>query len=262
MGGRNIVLPDLIARVGILHGMAEQMHSSESPRVILLDDDAEIRQLVCNYLEQYQMLCKGVASKAELERMLALESFDLLLLDVMLPDGDGLRICRDIRAASRIPIILLTALADESDRVLGLEMGADDYVTKPFSARELVARIRAVLRRTDDRVWVHARDNRDNLTFSGWRLSLTKRSLLDPDNVLVTLTGGEFDLLVALVSAPGRVLSRDQLLEMTKGRTADAYDRSIDVQLSRLRKKLGNPDLIKTVRGGGYQFTAEVADDG
>lgn len=233
---------------------------SDGIRVLLLDDDADIRQLVCDYLEQYQMSCKGVASKAELDRLLAVESFDLLLLDVMLPDGDGLGICRDIRTTSRIPIILLTALADEGDRVLGLEMGADDYVTKPFSARELVARIRAVLRRSDDRVWVHARDTRDQLAFAGWQLSLSKRSLLNPHGVIVTLTGGEFDLLVALVSSPGRVLTRDLLLEMTKGRTADAYDRSIDVQLSRLRKKLGNPELIKTVRGGGYQFTAEVVN--
>lgn len=232
------------------------------PRVLLLDDDAEIRQLVCDYLAQYQIECKGAATHAELKRMLSLEHFDLLLLDVMLPDGDGLRICRELRESSNVPIILLTALADEGDRVLGLEMGADDYVTKPFSARELVARIRAVLRRSDDRLWVHRRSEVEEVSFEGWLLSLSKRSLHNPDGILVTLTGGEFDLLVALVSAPGRVLTRDQLMEMTRGRTADAYDRSIDVQLSRLRKKLGTSELIKTVRGGGYQFTAEVTGEG
>ena len=232
------------------------------PRVLLLDDDADIRTLVCDYLNQYQIDCTGVGSQAELQRAMQAEQFDLLLLDVMLPDGDGLAICRSIRVSSNIPIILLTALADEGDRVLGLEVGADDYVTKPFSARELVARIRAVLRRSDGRVWAHRQAGRGELTFNGWRLSLTKRSLTNPQGVVITLTGGEFDLLVALVSAPGRVLTRDELLEMTKGRSADVFDRSIDVQMSRLRKKLGDESLVTTVRGGGYQFSAAVSDVG
>ncbi|NKC01493.1 MAG: response regulator [Pseudomonadales bacterium] len=239
------------------------MAESETPehvRVLLLDDDAEIRRLVDEYLSQYQIVCRAVATQAELKRAMASEHYDLLLLDIMLPDGDGLSICRDLRQSSTIPVILLTALADEGDRVVGLEMGADDYVTKPFSARELLARIRAVLRRTSAQAWVHTRNERVDLTFDGWLLSVTKRTLHSPEGVNITLTGGEFDLLMALVLQPGRVLTRDQLLEMTKGRTGEAFDRSVDVQLSRLRKKLGNGDLIKTVRGGGYQFSAEVTE--
>ena len=176
----------------------------------------------------------------------------------MLPDGDGLRICNDVRQTRGIPIILLTALADESDRVVGLEMGADDYLTKPFSPRELLARIRAVLRRSSDQLWVHRDAGVKILEFAGWRLSLPARTLTNPDGVLISLTAGEFDLLTALVRNPGLVLNRDQLLELTKGRTAQAFDRSIDVQLSRLRKKLGVDELIKTVRGGGYLFAETV----
>lgn len=229
--------------------------------VVLLDDDAEIRTLVCDYLARYGVRCIGVNSEAELNRTLAAEAVDLVLLDIMLPDSDGLQICQRLRETSRLPIILLTALADESDRVVGLEMGADDYLTKPFGARELLARIRAVLRRASDQVWVHQHVHADLFRFAGWRLSMKQRTLTSPNDTLISLTGGEFDLLVALVRHPGQVLNRDQLLELTKGRNAQPFDRSVDVQLSRLRKKLNDDSLIKTVRGGGYLFAEEVCVD-
>ena len=226
--------------------------------VVLLDDDPEIRSLVVEYLERYGVRCIAVASGAELRRVMVVENVDLLLLDIMLPNEDGLQLCQEIHATSRIPIILLTALADESDRVLGLEMGADDYLTKPFSPRELLARIRAVLRRVSDQLWVHQASQTDLFAFAQWQLSLRKRTLANPEGVIISLTGGEFDLLVALVKHPGQVLNRDQLLELTKGRNAQPFDRSVDVQLSRLRRKLGQSELIKTVRGGGYLFAEEV----
>jgi two-component system OmpR family response regulator len=235
------------------------MKSETDTCIVLLDDDAEIRVLVCDYLARYGIKCIGVGSEAELNRVLSQETVDLVLLDIMLPDADGLKICQRIRSTSRLPIILLTALADESDRVVGLEMGADDYLTKPFSARELLARIRAVLRRVGDQLWVH-QQHEDVFEFSGWRLSTRQRTLSDSSGALTSLTGGEFDLLVAMVRNPGQVLNRDQLLELTKGRSAQPFDRSVDVQLSRLRKKLKDPALIKTVRGGGYLFAAEIVE--
>lgn len=236
------------------------MKSETETCIALLDDDAEIRVLVCDYLARYGINCIGLSSEAELNRVLSQETVDLVLLDIMLPDADGLKICQRIRSTSRLPVILLTALADESDRVVGLEMGADDYLTKPFSARELLARIRAVLRRVGDQLWVHQYLHEDIFEFAGWRLSTRQRTLSDHNGALTTLTGGEFDLLVALVRNPGQVLNREQLLELTKGRAAQPFDRSVDVQLSRLRKKLKDPALIKTVRGGGYLFAAEIVE--
>jgi two-component system OmpR family response regulator len=229
--------------------------------IAILDDDAEIRALVCSYLQRYGLNTQAAGSYADLQRIMRRHTIDLLLLDIMLPDADGLHLCRQLREDSRMPIILLTALADESDRVLGLEVGADDYLTKPFSARELLARIRAVLRRSSDQLWVHQAPASDVHRFSGWTLSLKRRTLLDPAGTRIMLTGGEFDLLSALVRHPGQVMNRDQLLELTKGRNAQAFDRSIDVQLSRLRRKLNDDELIKTVRGGGYLFAEDVTLD-
>ena len=187
-------------------------------------------------------------------------SFSLLLLDLMLPGEDGLSICRKLRAAkSTIPIIMLTALGEEADRVVGLESGADDYLPKPFSPRELVARINAVLRRSDGTV---APEREDRLSFAGFILEPERRRLLDPQGTEIELTGGEYDLLVALARRAGRVLNRDQLLDLTKGREASPFDRSIDVQISRLRRMLHGAadalEIIKTVRFGGYVFAAEV----
>lgn len=226
--------------------------------VALLDDDPEIRTLVAEQLALYEVACTTAANAAELRRVLRNEQIDLVLLDIMLPDGNGLRLCQELRETSRTPVIMLTALAAESDRVLGLEMGADDYLTKPFSPRELVARIRAVLRRAGEQLWVHDAAHFSDYAFEGWRLNPRRRTLVDPSGTLVSLTAGELDLLFAFVTHPGKVLNRDQLLELTRGRHAQAYDRAIDVQLSRLRKKLGNHPFIVTIRGGGYQFTSDV----
>lgn len=182
-----------------------------------------------------------------------------------MPGEDGLSICRRLRAESSIPIIMLTALGEDTDRIVGLEVGADDYLPKPFNPRELLARIKAVLRRGSDNF-----DRLDNagkrLLFNGWTIDIGKRNLTNPDGVLVALTAGEFDLLIALAERPQRVLNRDQLLDLTRGREADPFDRSVDVQLSRLRRKVEkdpkDPELIKTVRGGGYMFTADVESTG
>jgi two-component system OmpR family response regulator len=226
--------------------------------VLLVDDDPEIRSLVADYLQQHGLTVTTVADGRGMRAALAEQPADILLLDIMLPEDDGLTLCREIRATRSLPIILLTALAEESDRVVGLEMGADDYLVKPFSPRELLARIRAVLRRSRETRLVHAVDDSRVYRFSGWSLSPGRRELFDPEGVLVTLTAGEFDLMLAFVRNAQMILNRDQLLELTKGRTTQAYDRSVDVQLSRLRRKLKNNELIKTVRGGGYLLTAEV----
>jgi two-component system OmpR family response regulator len=228
------------------------------PKVLLVDDDPEIRCLVTDYLREHGLGVIAVGDARAMAGALANERVDLVLLDIMLPGKDGLTLCREIRAERNLPVILLTALSEESDRVLGLEMGADDYLVKPFSSRELLARIRAVLRRVSGQLTVHETVDDERYGFSGWHLDPAKRELVDPGGVLVSLTGGEFDLLLAFVRNPQRVLNRDRLLELTKGRNAQPFDRSIDVQLSRLRKKLKNPDLIKTVRGGGYLLCVGV----
>jgi two-component system OmpR family response regulator len=186
---------------------------------------------------------------------------DLILLDLMLPGEDGLSICRRLRASHAIPIIMLTAMGEEMDRVVGLELGADDYVAKPFSARELVARIRAVLRRGTDG-GNHQEVKSRTLSFSGWVLDPITRQLHNPDGVKVIMTGAEFDLLAAFCERPRRVLNRDQLLDLTQGRAAGPFDRSIDTLVSRIRQKIEadpkDPVLIQTVRLGGYMFTPEV----
>jgi two-component system OmpR family response regulator len=196
-----------------------------------------------------------------MDRRLANGRFDLVVLDIMLPGEDGLSLCRRIRAQSALPVIMLTAVAEETDRIVGLEMGADDYLVKPFNPRELLARIKEVLRRTGGDARVRDTGGRV-FSFAGWRVDLAKRELTSPDGVLVPLTGGEFDLLAAFVEHPQRVLSRDFLLDHAKGRDAQPFDRSIDVQLSRLRRKIEadprDPQFIKTVRSGGYIFTQPV----
>ncbi|MEM1433612.1 MAG: response regulator [Pseudomonadota bacterium] len=227
-------------------------------RILIVDDDQEIRALVADYLSKHGLDAVTVGDGTAMRSALRAGAFDLILLDIMLPGTDGLTLCREVRELSRQPIILLTALAEESDRVLGLEMGADDYVVKPFSNRELLARIRAVLRRTTDQLPVHQHQEDELFRFHGWQLTPSRRELRNADGALVSLTAGEYDLLLVLVRHPGRVLDRDQLLEQTRGRKAQAFDRAIDVQLSRLRKKLAPHDWIRTVRGGGYLFAAEV----
>jgi two-component system, OmpR family, response regulator len=231
----------------------------DAAKVLIVDDDREIRDLLARFLRKHGLRVETVADGRAMARALESGRFDLVVLDLMLPGEDGLSLCRHLRATSSLPVIMLTAVAEDTDRIIGLEIGADDYVTKPFNPRELLARIKAVLRRT-------AGDGRETsegtLTFAGWRLATAQRELRDPDGVLVPLTSGEFDLLLAFVERPERVLSRDQLLDLTKGRDALPFDRSVDVQLSRLRRKIEtdpqNPKLIKTVRGGGYMLAQPV----
>jgi len=230
-------------------------------QVVLVDDDSDIRQLVGNYLAEHGLVVHELADGTRLDKVLDAHPIDIVLLDLMLPGENGLSLCQELRRTRNLPVIMLTALAEESDRVLGLEMGADDYLTKPFSSRELLARIRAVLRRTELRPAVHEPDVHHCYGFDGWRLYPNRRELRNPERALVSLTGGEFDLLVAFVGRPQQVLSREVLLEATKGRNAKGFDRSIDVQLSRLRRKLSGSDLIRTVRGGGYLFASEVRSD-
>ena len=230
-----------------------------SAHILIVDDDREIRDLTGRYLRKHGFRVDSAADAKEMDRLLRDGRFDLIVLDLMLPGEDGLSICRRLRAATRIPIVMLTAVAEDTDRIIGLEIGADDYLTKPFNPRELLARIRAALRRAEGSL---PRPDGGTLVFAGWRLDPARRELRDPDGVLVELTAGGFDLLAAFVERPRRVLSRDQLLDLTKGRDAQPFDRSIDVQVSRLRRKIEadpkKPEVIKTVRSGGYIFTLPV----
>lgn len=243
------------------------MASPQMPRsrhILVVDDDNEIRSLVAQFLNRHGFRVETVADGTALMERFEAGQFDLVVLDLMLPGEDGLSLCRRLRADSDIPIIMLTAVGEPTDRIVGLEMGADDYMPKPFNPRELLARIRAVLRRSDDRA-ARARYDKaggELLKFLGWRFNLFKRELQRPDGVLVPLTAGEFDLLAVLLENPRRVMNRDQLLDQTRGREASPFDRSIDVQISRLRRKIERdpkePALIKTVRGGGYVLSCEV----
>jgi len=233
------------------------------PHILVVDDHREIRDLVSRALAKDGFRVSTVADGRAMRKALADSRIDLILLDLMLPGEDGLSLCRAVRAESKIPIIMLTAKGEEVDRVIGLEMGADDYLAKPFGSRELIARIRAVLRRSTDTVAAGAADKRPKrYRFDRWQLDTGGRDLLRDDGVAVSLSTGEYDLLIALVERPQRVLNRDQLLDLARGRTANALDRSIDTQVSRLRKKIerdpNDPKIIKTVWGGGYMFTPEV----
>ncbi|MCP5178447.1 MAG: response regulator [Pseudomonadales bacterium] len=226
--------------------------------VLVIDDDADIRGLVGDYLADHDYRVLPARDTQVARRLLAVEDVDVILLDLMLPGEDGLAFCRWLRETRPTPVIMLTALASEGDRVAGLELGADDYLTKPFSTRELLARIRAVLRRTSERLSVHRHAPGECWAFAGWQLRVDTRELLDPGGIVVSLTAGAFDLLLALVRNAGRILTRDELLELTRGRRPEPYDRSVDVQLSRLRRQLGEAEIIKTVRGGGYLFAVPV----
>lgn len=238
--------------------MPEQAH------ILVVDDDREIRDLVTRYLSKHGLRARGAADGREMRQALNDWSIDLIVLDLMLPGEDGLSLCRRLRAESEIPVIMLTAMGEETDRIVGLEMGADDYVAKPFNPRELLARIKAVLRRAEGRP-AGRPDRADRpsvLVFAGWRLDFDRRELVSALGVLVPLSAGEYDLLAAFATRPQRVLSRDQLLDLARGREGQPFDRAIDVQVSRLRRKIevdpGNPLLIKTVRSGGYMFTPPV----
>lgn len=236
-----------------------------TPHILVVDDDREIRNLLSKFLTKNGLRVSLAADGREMRRVLAEAKIDLIVLDIMMPGESGLTLCGQLRATSSTPILMLTAVGEETDRIIGLEMGADDYMPKPFNPRELLARIRAILRRTEDRAAAVVAEAESDpvFAFDGWQLQPARRQLLDPAGQPVDLTGGEFDLLVTLVERPQRVLSRDRLLDLTKGRAASLFDRSIDVQIGRLRRKLenaapGSGGLIATVRGGGYMFTAAV----
>jgi two-component system OmpR family response regulator len=235
----------------------------KAPHILVVDDDREIRSLVVQLLRKHGFRVTDAADGRAMMEALDGGRFDLVVLDLMMPGEDGLTLCRRVRATSSLPIIMLTAMGEDTDRIVGLEMGADDYLPKPFNPRELLAHIRAVLRRTGGEAPEAQEENGGLRTFEGWSLDLAKRELRAPDGTLVPLTAGEYDLLAVIVERPGRVLSRDQLLDLTRGRDAVPFDRSVDVQISRLRRKLEpdpkEPQIIKTVRGGGYVFACEVA---
>jgi two-component system OmpR family response regulator len=237
---------------------------TDSARILLVDDDRELRDLVSRLLERHGYAVATAKDSREMGAAFVRARPDLLILDVMLPGKDGLQICREVREDSHVPILMLTAMGDEADRVVGLEMGADDYLAKPFSPRELLARVRALLRRVDYMKAFAAPPHNGTriLRFAGWKLDLGRRRLESPDGLLVGLTSGEFEMLVAFAEHPQRVLSRDQLLDLTRGRDSSPFDRSIDVQVSRLRRKIEpdpkSPSMIVTVRGDGYEFTQPV----
>ncbi len=232
------------------------------PHILVIDDDREIRDLLARFLERNRFRVTAVRDGREARRAWPLGNYQLVVLDLMLPGEGGLDVARWLRTQSEIPIVMLTAMGEETDRIIGLELGADDYLPKPFNPRELLARIRAVLRRTGESEDKSQEGAIRTYKFSGWLLETARRRLLDPAGVEVAITGGEYELLVALLDRPNRVLTRDMLLDLLRGRQAGPFDRAIDVAVSRLRRKLEddgrNSQLIKTVRGGGYVLSTPV----
>ncbi|WP_092302659.1 response regulator [Pseudomonas sp. NFIX28] len=230
--------------------------------LLIVDDDLEVLALLKKFFVQHgysvEVATEGASLWAALERQVP----DLIILDLMLPGENGLTLCQRLRQQHAVPVIMLTAMGELSDRVVGLEMGADDYLSKPFDARELLARVRAVLRRAGESRPMLGEVPRPLIKFADWQLDLTRRELRSPDQVMIPLSAGEFDLLLVFVEHPQRILSREQLLDLARGQAHDAFDRSIDVQVSRLRRKLEfdtkRPAMIRTVRNGGYLFTPSV----
>src|SRR5579871_4413133 len=233
-----------------------------SPSILVVEDDRATRALIARYLRTNAFQVATAADGREMERTLAANRVDLVILDVMLPGEDGLSLCRKLRQGSSLPIIMLTARGEDVDRILGLEMGADDYLAKPFNPRELLARIKAVLRRQALAHTASAVMGATALIFQGWRIDFRLRELRNPAGARVAMTSAEFDLLRAFCERPGRVLSRDSLLDLTQGRSAGSFERSIDVLVSRIRRKIEtdpqDSSMIKTVRSGGYLFTPTV----
>lgn len=233
-----------------------------TPHILVIDDDREIRDLLARFLERHNFRVTAVRDGREARRAWTNGHYQMVVLDLMLPGESGLDLARWLRSQSPVPIVMLTAMGEDTDRIIGLELGADDYVPKPFNPRELLARIRAVLRRAGDPETARLDPATRSLRFAGWTLEPARRRLLNPEGVEVALTGGEYDLLVAMVERANRVLTRDMLLDLLRGRQAGPFDRAIDVAVSRLRRKLDddgrNAQLIKTVRGGGYVLAARV----
>ena len=236
---------------------------SAALHIAVIDDNREIRELLARYLGEHGYRVSTAENAASFRRQMEASAPDLLVLDIMMPGDDGLVLCRELRAKSDIPIIFLTAMVDDTDRIVGLEMGADDYVTKPFNPRELLARIKAVMRRAQSLPEPRAAVRAERIRFDGQTLDVNRQEVLGKDGVAVPLSGAEFRLLCVFLERPGIVLSRDQLLDLTSGRTADVWDRSIDNQVSRLRRKIeedaSQPKLIKTCWGDGYQFVGKVS---
>jgi len=235
---------------------------STTPNLLIVDDDAGIRNLLGEFLKQHGFQPFLAQDGKAMRAILARQSIDLIILDIMMPGDDGLSLCRQLRTESTIPIVMLTAVGEEVDRIVGLEMGADDYLNKPFHPRELLARIKAVLRRVHGAVREPQPTENQIYYFAEWSLNRGLRRLLSPDQCEVILSAGEYALLLAFLERPQQVLSRDQLLDLTKNRMAGPFDRSIDIQISRLRHKIEenikNPTMIKTVRSGGYVLAIPV----
>jgi two-component system OmpR family response regulator len=236
--------------------------NSASAKILIVEDDFEIGNLLASTIQESGMLPTVAEDGSVMQSLLRSNSYDLIILDVMLPGEDGLSICKRIRSERTIPIILLTALGEEVDRIVGLEVGADDYITKPFSPREVVARIRSLLRRAS--YGLTSSSAQRKLRFEGWVIDPMRRRLHDPDNARIALTTTEFDLLLAFCRNPGRVITREELLLFTHSGLAGPIERSIDVHISRLRQKIEadprEPTLLQTVRLGGYTFTASVEE--
>jgi two-component system OmpR family response regulator len=231
-------------------------------RVAVVEDDPEISRMMTNYMTDHGFEVTAARSGRDLDRVMSGSKIDCVILDVGLPGEDGLSICRRLRGKSTVPIIMVTGRGTETDRIVGLELGADDYLPKPFNPRELVARVRAVMRRSTAGAEQQQAQVPQVLVFEGWRLDMARRQLITPDGTPRTLTSGEFNILSIFCQNPRKVLSRDDLLDLLHGRAAAVFDRSIDVQISRLRRKietnLKDPSFIKTVRYGGYFFTPQV----
>lgn len=235
---------------------------SDKTHILLVDDEASLRVPLAEYLEKQGFAVHQAEDTSRARSLLNAADFDIILSDIMMPGEDGLSFCRHVRQKTDIPVIFISAKTEETERIIGLELGADDYITKPFSPRELVARIRVVLRRVGNQ-YSHDRQNGKAVyQFAGWTLRTDQRNLLDDEGIVVSLSSGEYHLLLALVMRAGQVLNRDQLLDITQGREAHAFDRAVDNQISRLRRKIEAdpkaPSIIKTVWGGGYVFAAGV----
>jgi len=232
------------------------------PHILVVDDHREIRELLAKFLARHGLRVSVADGGQQMRKALQQAAVDLVVLDIMMPGEDGLSLCRHLRETGELPVIMLTAVAEDTDRIVGLEVGADDYLTKPFNPRELLARIRAVLRRTKSLPPQREPLAGERLAFDRWVLDVDRRELTDGEGVLTPLSNGEFQLLTALLAHPGLVLSRDQLLDLTRGRSAEPFDRAIDNLVSRLRRKVErdarNPELIKTVWGGGYRLACKV----
>ena len=236
--------------------------ATEGARVAVVDDDPDIRELVAEHLERRGYRVSVADGAKSLRALLATSRLDAIVLDVMMPGEDGLSLCRSLRASSDVPILFMTALAEETDRIVGLELGADDYIAKPFNPRELVARLKAVLRRTNALPPSTEVSSVERVAFAGRTFDIAKRAVTMPDGSRIGLSTSEFKVLKAFVEHPGAVLSRDQLMDLTRGRSADVFGRAVDSQVSRLRRKLEDdpkrPTIILTHWGGGYCFSEDV----